>query len=161
MYIFFRIVNWPGVLTPCQMFCRTLTVCSGQMVGMWLHCSLLLLLLLVDLVHSCPDACSKCSGPDGVHCEECRPGWTLHNYTCVGNACKCVGIVLNGMKAAVCVIRHSICFRHWRVQHRAGELFGEQLLLKHTRILWVQRSVLQWWDKISHVLAKFAEMWSQ
>ncbi|XP_017290981.1 protein disulfide isomerase CRELD1 [Kryptolebias marmoratus] len=46
-------------------------------------CNLLLWSLLAVQVHSCPDACSKCSGPESDDCEECRPGWTLHNYTCV------------------------------------------------------------------------------
>lgn len=41
-----------------------------------------------------------------------------------------------------------ICSRHWRVRHWAGQLSDEQLLLKHTRIFWVQRSVPHRWWKI-------------
>lgn len=44
----------------------------------WLSC------LLAVQVHSCPDICTKCSGPENEQCEECRAGWTLHNNTCVG-----------------------------------------------------------------------------
>lgn len=40
--------------------------------------------LLAVHVHSCPEACSKCSGLKYDQCEECRPGWTLHNNSCVG-----------------------------------------------------------------------------
>ncbi|KAM9859105.1 protein disulfide isomerase CRELD1 [Aulostomus maculatus] len=43
----------------------------------WLCC------LLVVPVHSCPDACSKCSGPKNDQCEECREGWELHQNSCV------------------------------------------------------------------------------
>ncbi|CAB1420751.1 unnamed protein product [Pleuronectes platessa] len=43
----------------------------------WLWC------VLASQVHSCPGACSKCSGPENDQCEGCRAGWTLHNNTCV------------------------------------------------------------------------------
>ncbi|XP_028262447.1 cysteine-rich with EGF-like domain protein 1 [Parambassis ranga] len=39
--------------------------------------------LLALQVHSCPDSCSQCAGPQNDQCEECRAGWTLHNNTCV------------------------------------------------------------------------------
>ncbi|XP_024125870.1 protein disulfide isomerase Creld1 isoform X1 [Oryzias melastigma] len=39
--------------------------------------------LLAVHVHSCPEACSKCLGLKYDQCEECRPGWTLHNNSCV------------------------------------------------------------------------------
>uniref|UniRef100_A0A1A8NUA4 Cysteine-rich with EGF-like domains 1 n=1 Tax=Nothobranchius rachovii TaxID=451742 RepID=A0A1A8NUA4_9TELE len=47
----------------------------------WLPRNVLFLSLLAVRAHSCPDACSKCSKPD--NCEFCRPGWILHNNTCV------------------------------------------------------------------------------
>ncbi|XP_033483137.2 protein disulfide isomerase CRELD1 isoform X1 [Epinephelus lanceolatus] len=59
----------------------------GQMGVRMLHRSLLqaawLCCLLAVQVHSCPDACSKCSGPQNDQCKECRAGWILHNNTCV------------------------------------------------------------------------------
>ena len=60
----------------------------GQMGVRMLHRNLLqaawLCCLLVVQGHSCPDVCSKCSGPEKDQCEECRAGWILHNNTCVG-----------------------------------------------------------------------------
>lgn len=48
----------------------------------WLSC------LWAVQVSSCPEVCSKCSGPENDQCEECRAGWTLHNNTCVGTVHK-------------------------------------------------------------------------
>ncbi|XP_029946716.1 cysteine-rich with EGF-like domain protein 1 [Salarias fasciatus] len=59
----------------------------GEQMEVRLHRNLLqaawLWALLAAHVHSCPDACSKCSGPENDQCEECRAGWTLHNKSCV------------------------------------------------------------------------------
>lgn len=41
-------------------------------------------------VGSCPEVCSKCSGPENDQCDECRAGWMLHNNTCVGTVHKSV-----------------------------------------------------------------------
>ncbi|XP_070704600.1 protein disulfide isomerase CRELD1 isoform X2 [Pempheris klunzingeri] len=43
----------------------------------WLCC------LLAVRVHSCPESCKQCSGPENDRCEECRAGWTLHRNSCV------------------------------------------------------------------------------
>lgn len=64
----------------------------GQMEVRMLHRNLLqaawLCCLLAVQVHSCPDTCRKCSGPENDQCVECRAGWTLHNNNCVGTVCR-------------------------------------------------------------------------
>lgn len=64
----------------------------------WLCC------LLAVQVHSCPETCNKCSGPENDQCEECRAGWTLHNNSCVGTVALCMSleiiICMYGIKQA-------------------------------------------------------------
>ncbi|XP_053172376.1 protein disulfide isomerase Creld1 [Scomber japonicus] len=59
----------------------------GQMGVRMLHRDLLpavwLCCLLAVQVHSCPDACRKCLGPENDKCVECRAGWMLHYNICV------------------------------------------------------------------------------
>ena len=64
----------------------------GQMGVRMLHRDLLpavwLCCLLAVQVHSCPDACRKCLGPENDKCVECRAGWMLHYNICVGTVCQ-------------------------------------------------------------------------
>ncbi|XP_065810922.1 protein disulfide isomerase Creld1 isoform X2 [Labrus bergylta] len=67
-----------------------------RMLHMNLLQAALLCCLLAVKAHSCPPACSKCSGPENHHCEGCSTGWILHNNTCVDCDPACVGCMGSG-----------------------------------------------------------------
>lgn len=125
-FYFVALVEQMGV----RMFHRNLLQAA------WLCC------LLVVQVHSCPDICNKCSGPESDQCEECRAGWILHNNSCVGTVCRALEsgdhhthvYEISWVMMCICV-----CVRHWWVWHWAGCLSCKQLLHQHKGFLWVQR----------------------